>query len=560
MDNSKLTTALLVVIVVLLLGGGFIFVANRSQHGGLGMEMASASSTQALLVSIETVSDGSGELGGLSSSWPGEIISFGDVQIQPSRGGTIVEWNVNIGEKVRKGQIIARLSAPPLMPELTSMLAEQTKMLTEARVDAKAQIIFSGEKKQQLANLLSSIENNNTVSQAKGAVAADKVKIKASLEQAVSRELQLFSTVDVDFTSYYKSVNPPILYLKEALGHLNFGTHSVYLEALKKAAIEIRIVDSDSLELVGSTYFQAAEKMVAATSVGDDISSEQLMEMRKMVAMDQMTFLEAVKDYRMSKIELAKMEIDFAMQKKDIEEQISMLDKDIAMSNGKATAAEASYGTVAESISGTLAIVAPSDGTISSVLKKNGDFVEPGMAIASLNNGRKEDRFVRFKIPSNLRLPTAGAELGIARPGFPKEIKHVKLIGVGTALDGNGSYLADAKFMESVDWPVNVSVRVLPSVNSSSSLFVNLNAIEWTDKGATIWLVSSNSTTKKTEIKTGRTLGEKVEVYEGLMAGDRYVAKLVPGLKEGIKVKEGEVGGIAKMTEDPHGGGGGHND
>ncbi len=524
------------------------------------MEMASASSTQALLVSIETVSDGSGELGGLSSSWPGEIISFGDVQIQPSRGGTIVEWNVNIGEKVRKGQIIARLSAPPLMPELTSMLAEQTKMLTEARVDAKAQIIFSGEKKQQLANLLSSIENNNTVSQAKGAVAADKVKIKASLEQAVSRELQLFSTVDVDFTSYYKSVNPPILYLKEALGHLNFGTHSVYLEALKKAAIEIRIVDSDSLELVGSTYFQAAEKMVAATSVGDDISSEQLMEMRKMVAMDQMTFLEAVKDYRMSKIELAKMEIDFAMQKKDIEEQISMLDKDIAMSNGKATAAEASYGTVAESISGTLAIVAPSDGTISSVLKKNGDFVEPGMAIASLNNGRKEDRFVRFKIPSNLRLPTAGAELGIARPGFPKEIKHVKLIGVGTALDGNGSYLADAKFMESVDWPVNVSVRVLPSVNSSSSLFVNLNAIEWTDKGATIWLVSSNSTTKKTEIKTGRTLGEKVEVYEGLMAGDRYVAKLVPGLKEGIKVKEGEVGGIAKMTEDPHGGGGGHND
>ena len=536
-------------------------VTNSSKHGmSVGMSMVSASSTDALPVSIQMVGDESSELGSLTNSWSGEINSFGDVQIQPRRGGTIVEWSVNIGEKVRKGQVIAKLSAPSAMPELISMLAEQSKMLTEARVDAKAQIEFSGKKKQQLATLLSIIENNNTVWQAKNAVAADKLKIKAALEQAISRELQLFSTVDVDFTSYYKSISPPVIYLKDALGHLNFGTHSIYLGSLKNAALEIRKDNSDSLENVGTDYFQAAAKMVAATYASDEITSEQLMEMRKMVSMDQMTFLEAVKDSRMSKIELAKMETDYAMQKKDIAEQIAMLEKDTAMSGGKVEAAEASYDTLASSINGNIDIVAPADGVISSVMKKNGDFVEPGMAIASVNTGRNSDRFVRFRIPSNIRLPIPGSELVIVRPGFPKDARRIKLIGVGTSLDGNGSYLADAKFIEPLDWPVNISVRVLPNDNSTSSLFVNLSAFDWSGNGASIWIVAADNTIKKQTVKIGRTLGERVEVYEGIKSGDRYIAKLIAELKDGIKVKEGEIAGIAKMTEDPHGGGGGHND
>lgn len=593
MNNQKLTTTLLAAVVVLLAGGGALIIKNPSKHmGGMGkMNMASASSTDALPVSIETVGAGNGELGSLENTWPGEIISFGDILIQPRREGTIVEWNVNIGQPIRKGQVIAKLSAPPAMPELTSMLAEQAKMLTEARVDTRAQVEFAEKKKQQLLALRAAIDASRTdavnaldsshatgdaisaqeaISQAKKAAESDQKKIHSALEQAIRKELQMFTHNEIDIVSSYKSGAPvPQIYVMESLGKFNVNSRYAYLTATANALKEL-IKENGTLETVGTEYFETAAKMAGNTYSDDEISSSQLTEIRRMIAMDQMAFLETVKDYQMSRAELTKMEVeyklmlaeketDYAMQKKEIEEQIAMLEKDITMNNGRVTAAEASYSTVADSINGSLTIVSPADGVISSVMKKNGDFVEPGMAIASVNTGRKADRFVRFKIPSNVRLPEPGTELAIARPGFPKDIKHVKLIGVGTALDSSGSYLADAKFADSADWPVNVSVRVLPSSHATSSLFVNLGALEWADQGAALWVVNADNTVKKQIIKTGRTLGEKVEVYEGMMNGDRYVTKLVPELKDGIKVIEGELAGIAKIAEDPHGGGG-HNE
>lgn len=559
MNSQKVTTILLGVMILLLGGGGILIVKNSAKHGSaMGMtDSASASSTEALPVLVQTVTDQKGELGSLENTWPGEIISFGDTQIQPSRGGTIVEWNVNIGQKVYRGQFIARLSAPPAMPELTAMLAEQSKMLAEARTDSNAQIDFAQKRKSQLAGLLSTIEKtqtatasvtssvltSKTVTAAKNAAEADRQKIRAVLEQAISKELQLFSNIDIDFTSYYKLTNSPIIYLRDPLGHFNLNTRNAYLASLTKAARELN-KDSGNIETVGTEYFEATTKMLAATFTGDDVTTDQLMEMRKMVSMDQMAFLETVKDAQMSKIEVAKMETDYAMQKKDIEEQVAMLDKDIAMNAGKVTAAEASYNTVAGSINGGLAVVSPVDGVISSVMKKNGDFVEPGMAIASVNNGKKTDRFVRFKIPSNIRQPEPGTKLVIVRPGFPNEMLRVKLIGVGTALDTGGSYMADAKFVDSVDWPVNVSVRVMPDFSASSTsstIFVNAGALVWGDTNASVWIIKADNTITRHQIKTGRTLGDNVEVYDGLKLGDKYVGKIVTGLQEGISVKEGEV-------------------
>lgn len=586
MKDQRLTTLLLTITAVLLVGGGVLIIKKSSKHEEEigGINMASASSTGALPVSIQTVTDQKGDLGSLENTWPGEIISFGDVQIQPRRAGTIIEWNVNIGQKIKKGQIIAKLSTPPAMPELIAMLAEQAKMVTEARVDSKAQVEFAEKKKQQLIALLGVVEKakiengrvfDNTLSvassasaqailQAKNASIADQQKIKATLEQAVGKELQLFG-ITTDAIADYRSGKTLILNPYESLGGLSLSARGIFFTAITNAVREI-VKESSALEIVGAEYFQAAIKLVAGTYAGGEISADQLMEMRKMIAMDQMTFLEAVKDYQMSKTELVKMEteyklmsaekeIDYAMQQKENEEQVAMLEKEITMNNGRVAAAEASYSMVAGSINGNLAIVSPVDGVISSIMKKNGDFVEPGMAVASMNTGRKEDRFVRFRIPSNIRLPESGAELTIMRPGFSKDIKHVRLIGVGTALDGNGSYLADAKFIDSVDWPVNVSVRVLPDDRATSTLFVSLGALEWGDKGTTLWMISADNTIKKQIVKTGRTLGEKVEVYEGILYGDRYIAKLVPGLKEGIKVREGEVASVAKTVEDAHGSG-----
>lgn len=552
---------------VLLATGVFYAQGAFSNKDNSG---ATVQTSDAVSISIETVgSNHTMESGTLGISWPGEIASLGDVEVQPQREGTITEWKINIGQKVFKGQILGRLSAPPAIPELVSMLAEQAKMLAEARFDSDAQIEFTKKKTQQLTALLeavdrakadnlSALDSTATVTstssaadairQAKYKVATNEQRVRVELEQAINRELRLMSNNSIDAVSYYKKYRT-LIFIKTPLGELSPSFRSSFQKAFDGVLDEL-VKENGNLEIVGPSYFDAVIKMVAASYTSDELTSDQLSELRTMTAMDQTTFLEAVRDYQMSKTELIEMkteyrltltekQTDYAMQRKEIEEQIAMLEKDVAMNMGRVEAAGASYKTVSDSIKGGLSIISPADGVISSVMKKTGDFVEPGMAIASLNTGRKEDRFIRFYIPSNLAMLEPGTELTIMRPGFANDAKKIKLIGTGTALNDNGSYVADAKFIDQIDWPVRASVRVLPPLGFVSNISVALAAVWWDDKAqANVWLVTEENRIRPQQIKIGRTLGDRLEIMEGLQLGNQYVLKALPELITGQKLTD----------------------
>src|SRR3989344_9079563 len=73
-----------------------------------------------------------------NNSWSGEIISLNNLQVQPDREGTISQWYVHIGERVKVGQVIGKLSRPPQTPEMISMLSEKSQMLSESRTNVEA--------------------------------------------------------------------------------------------------------------------------------------------------------------------------------------------------------------------------------------------------------------------------------------------------------------------------------------------------------------------------------------------------------------------------------------
>ena len=256
-------------------------------------------------------------------------------------------------------------------------------------------------------------------------------------------------------------------------------------------------------------------------------------------------------EYTMSQTEVDK---DFAMQKKEIYEKIAMLEKDVEEANGKVRAAQVSYGTVLRGLTEGLNIVAPRDGVVSVIMKKNGDFVGPGMAVASLNSGDASERFVRFRIPSNLQAPELGSVLMINRPGFPTDTKTVKLIGIGTALDENGSYVADADFVDKTDWPVRASVRVIPPVDGSPSNFIPLSAVWWDENGkANVWIVSDDVIHAR-KIMTGRALSDSIEVAEGLQQGEKFVSKPLPNMKDGMDASSAGGPSGGNIGTDIHGG------
>src|SRR3989344_2519075 len=97
-----------------------------------------------------------------NNSWSGEIISLNNLQVQPDREGTISQWYVHIGERVKVGQVIGKLSRPPQTPEMISMLSEKSQMLSESRTNVEALRTYTEKRISQLKQLRSDTEKSNT--------------------------------------------------------------------------------------------------------------------------------------------------------------------------------------------------------------------------------------------------------------------------------------------------------------------------------------------------------------------------------------------------------------
>ncbi len=135
-----------------------------------------------------------------------------------------------------------------------------------------------------------------------------------------------------------------------------------------------------------------------------------------------------------------------------------------------------------------------------------------------------------------MRLPNKGEEVTIQRPGFPLNDVKAIIVGVGSALDTNGFYAADAEFVEPTDWPVHLSVRVV-SAQISNPILVPLSAVWWDTEGASnVWLVMENNVIRPQIVTTGRAIGDRVEIEAGLISLQRFVSKSTEGLKTGQSV------------------------
>ena len=351
------------------------------------------------------------------------------------------------------------------------------------------------------------------------------------------------------------------------------GTNNSARFLYEKAAYALRTALTNTTSLpteIMKEYLSSTTLMVNASTSQDPLTDEDIMKAQKMITDDQTMFFEALMKTQEAKVALAEKEAEYQEQKieyaekiKDIDEQIADLTQRVAMAQGEVKAAEAAYTTVSTAITGSLTVQAPRSGTISTILKKPGEFAEPGMPLASVSAGKNQERFVRFRIPGNSIPPHTGAMLRVVRPGFANNSKQAKLLGVGTSLDATGSYLADAMLQDAPDWPIHASVRVLASTNDTPVIRIPLAAVAWNeDNGAYVWTVDADRTLHIQIIVTGKTLDDTIEVQEGLVHGDTYVVKILPELEEGMNIGALELSIPSSQNQEPspqeNNGGGGH--
>lgn len=569
-------------------------------------------------VPVETVGseqvEGSDDLG---VSWPGEIVSLGDVEVHSLREGQIVEWRVKIGEYVKQGQVLGTLNVLP-SPELIAMSAESAKAVELARANASATATLVQQSKKQLLALkdalnqskesaIKVIENEalqnlqtskgalqslNSTESAKSAII---ISANAELEQAKSlialRQKAARAAIEKLSRSFVGEimtdgripVSPDSQYFNVGYGLNNTQIRREFLDTLNRFITSLK--ESEALpEAEAYEYIAVSKRLLADTYANGGesaLSAARISEVRDILIDDEKMMIEALKEYKEAQtmvlvkeaeikritaeqerevsnaqVDLKNSEIvlaitdsikknksievdtEFTREKIELDVRIAELDRELALAQAEIRAANAAYEAISNGLGGKT-VVALKSGVISGIYKNVGDQVTPETAIASINSQNKSEKFIRFRIPSNMPIPERGSILTVTRPGYPHETKKVKLLGVGTALHDNGVFVSDAQFIEQVDWPVRISVRVMPPAGLLPSVSIPFAAV-WFDSSEqpNVWLVTEEDRIRPQQIKIGRTLGDKIEVIDGLQKDNRYVAKVSDGLVQGMMLSD----------------------
>ena len=585
-----------------------------------GEEPTAAQETITTQIPVETASDGgTGALGSSSISWSGEILSNADVQIHPSREGQIAQWNVRLGQVVRQGQVLGRLTPPPASIELASAMAERTQALIIARAQSEATATLVQESKNQLAILQESLTRSRDAALAladsevvrdiqtsEGAAneLASELTVKEAAIAAAQAELEeaqsllsfkwqstrsAFERLAFGFSgklSPYGSApatsdqadSTSFRQFSSSIGFLDTSSRNEYITALVQYLEALE--DPQSLPNDAAIAYIEAARSLLNSSLSLTGDSSEIDALRVVLNADEAVMLTALKDYQAAEAtvtvreadvarisaeaerdlvgadtaaknaettvaiadsvkanKIAEADAEFAKQKAELDAKISELNREISMANAEVRAAEAAYGVLASGAGGQ-DIIALQSGVISALYKRLGDHVTPETAVAGISSKEATGRFIRFKVPSDMRLPREGEEVTVQRPGFPLDDVTAKIVGVGLSLDTNGFYAADAEFTEVVDWPVHLSVRVVSS-QSGNPVLIPMKAVWWDAEGiANVWLVMENNVIRPQAVTVGRAVGDRVEIEEGLISGQRFVSKPTEGLKTGQSVTE----------------------
>ncbi len=180
-------------------------------------------------------------------------------------------------------------------------------------------------------------------------------------------------------------------------------------------------------------------------------------------------------------------------------------------------------------------------GVVSGVFKNVGDYVTGEDRIAAIGIAKPtlKDRCVRFRVPGNQPPPKVGDVVTITSPGEPFSGLTAKITGVGTSLDDGGHYSAEAFFEEIVDWPVHAQVRVIPEFVTSNQILVPLSAVWFDNEGVTsVWIANSQNKITAYNVTTGRAIGDRIEIKEGLQSGDRVVIQPKSDFRNGDIIQE----------------------
>lgn len=408
--------------------------------------------------------------------------------------------------------------------------------------------------------------------------------LRAFMRQVLERDLPFIVSNTINTKTDLKTMP---LYFESTIGSLG-NTRLKYEKAFRDLVGDLDDESSSSLDKSSLVYAQAMKNLVFSTNSGEDVSNDDINTLRKLTQENQLMIIEKANEYsekknraRVKDAELLKMiaenekevtagsirvstaqinkgkietttgkniketERDFLEKEREIKSKIIELDREKENALAEVNAAEIGYSTFTKEL-GSQTILAPKDGIISGIFKSVGEYIKPDDALAIVSDARDTKIFVRFRVPNDEVIPQKNDELFVIRPGFPFDKKRVRVVGSGTTLDANGSFVVEAEFLGTSQWPLHALVRVMP-IDRQERIVIPFTALFWDEKEEShIYVIGMDGMIEDRVVQTGHAIGDRIEILDGLAAGEKYLSKQISPEDSKDLLKKGNEEGLQK--------------
>ncbi|CAG4988263.1 Multidrug resistance protein MdtA [Dyadobacter sp. CECT 9275] len=171
-------------------------------------------------------------------------------------------------------------------------------------------------------------------------------------------------------------------------------------------------------------------------------------------------------------------------------------------------------------------IISPMAGVVDQVNVKVGELASPGVGVVRIVN--LNDLKVVAKVSDTYSASVKkGDEVIIKFPDLKKEFK-ARVTFVGTTVDPlSRTFIIEASLPSSKDIKPNMMAQVqINDVTSKNALVIDQNYVQSTEKGTVVYVAQTEGNkkvAKAKEVKTGLSYDGKIEILEGLAAGDQII-------------------------------------
>jgi membrane fusion protein, multidrug efflux system len=188
----------------------------------------------------------------------GKVDSDKNVQVSPEMGGIITKVNVSMGDKVKKGQVLAELDATVIahsMEEVkgqlnyAKLIYDKQKILWDQKIGSEVQYLTAKNNKESLENKMSTLQRQYNMSKVKSPIDGVIDESKARQGEATMAGLPLFRVVNL---SDFKVVAE----IAEAYLHeINIGDEVLVILPDAGQEIKAKVTDkSNAIDAMNRTF------------------------------------------------------------------------------------------------------------------------------------------------------------------------------------------------------------------------------------------------------------------------------------------------------------------